>query len=71
LAIAKKSIAKAIERNRIKRLIRESFRANQVLLQGLDVVVLAKKGLQDKSNNEIHRSLSKHWDRLVKKCAQS
>jgi RNase P protein component len=40
-------------------------------LQGLDIVVLAKKGLQDKGNNEIHRSLSKHWDRLVKKCVQS
>jgi ribonuclease P protein component len=71
LAIAKKSIAKAVQRNRIKRLIRESFRARQAQLQGLDIVVLAKKGLQDRTNNEIQRSLSTHWDRLVIKCAQS
>jgi ribonuclease P protein component len=71
LAIAKKTIARAVQRNRIKRLVRESFRANQAQLLGIDAVVLAKKGLQDRSNNEIQRSLSKHWDRLVIKCAQS
>ena len=71
LAIAKKTIAKAVHRNHIKRQVRESFREHQTLLQGIDIVVLAKKGLQDRSNNEIQRSLSKHWERLVKRCAES
>ncbi|MFV2061014.1 MAG: ribonuclease P protein component, partial [Gammaproteobacteria bacterium] len=35
LAIAKKQLRLAVSRNRIKRLIRESFRFNQELLTGL------------------------------------
>jgi len=71
LAIAKKTVAKAVQRNRIKRLVRESFRSHLPMLGGIDIVVLAKKGLQDKSNSEIQRSLAKHWERLVKRCAES
>lgn len=71
LAIAKKTIAKAVHRNHIKRLVRESFRHHQHSLQGIDIVVLAKKGLQDRNNSEIQHSLTKHWERLVKRCAES
>lgn len=71
LVIAKKVLSKAVQRNRVKRHIRESFRRNQQSLQGLDFVVLAKKGLQDMPNDEIQRSLYKHWERLIKKCAES
>lgn len=71
LAIAKKVVAKAVQRNRIKRQVRESFRLNQGSLQGLDIVVLARKGLQDRSNDEIQQSLCKHWEKLVKRCAES
>ncbi len=71
LAIAKKTIAKAVQRNCIKRQVRESFREHQQMLAGLDIIVLAKKGLQERTNNEIQRSLAKHWERLVKRCAES
>lgn len=71
LAIAKKTVAKAVQRNRIKRLVRESFREHQHMLAGNDIVVLAKKGLQDRNNSEIQRSLTQHWERLVKRCAES
>ena len=43
LAISKKIIRKAVDRNRVKRMIRESFRLNQQQLGCFDIVVLAKR----------------------------
>ena len=42
LAISKKNAKRAVDRNRIKRLIRESFRQNREKLPGIDLVVMAK-----------------------------
>jgi len=71
LAIAKKSIPKATQRNRIKRMIRESFRHQQRNMISIDLVVLAKKGLDRITNEEMQVSLTKHWAYLVKKCEKS
>ena len=71
LAIAKKVIRLAVGRNRIKRLVRESFRQHQVLIAGLDVVVLARRGLGDRPNQVILDSLQGHWDRLARRCKKS
>lgn len=52
LVIAKKNVPKAVQRNRIKRQIRESFRHNSELLNNLDLVVLARKDA-DKLDNQV------------------
>ena len=45
LVIAKKHVRLAVQRNRVKRQLRESFRRHQQVLVGLDIVVLARPGL--------------------------
>jgi ribonuclease P protein component len=53
LVIAKKNVRLAVQRNRIKRLLRESFRAHHGS-QGIDIVVLARRGLDSIENPELH-----------------
>ena len=48
LTVAKKNVRRAHERNRIKRLTRESFRLRQHELPAMDFVVVAKKVLSRK-----------------------
>lgn len=66
LVIGKKSVKLSVERNRLKRLIRDSFRHNQDLLGGLDIVVVARKGLGDLENPELHEQFGKLWKRLAR-----
>jgi ribonuclease P protein component len=66
LVIGKKSVKLSVERNRLKRLIRDSFRLNQELLAGMDIVVVARKGLGDLDNPELHLQFGKLWKRLAK-----
>lgn len=70
LAIAKKNIKKAVDRNVIKRTVRESFRV-QEHLGSIDIVVLARKEVLDASSALLRKSLAKHWLRIVTRCATS
>ena len=67
LVVAKKHIRLAVERNRIKRLIRESFRLQQQHLKGIDAVVIARRGLDQQSNREIFEAVNEQWLIIRKK----
>ena len=71
LAISKRNIRHANDRNRIKRLIRESFRLNQHELAGIDVVVMARTAAIKADHETLFRSLQHHWAGLVKRCNPS
>lgn len=71
LAIAARIVGNAVRRNRIKRLVRESFRQHQHELPAVDLVVNARSGARDADNAAITRSLERHWRTVVKQCALS
>ncbi|AWK14962.1 ribonuclease P protein component [Candidatus Fukatsuia symbiotica] len=66
LAVAKKHVKRAHERNRIKRLTRESFRLHQHQLPSMDFVILVKKGVADLSNPDLTQMLEKLWRRYCR-----
>lgn len=70
LAISKKNAKRAVDRNRIKRIIRESFRLVQHELPAIDLVIMAKPVTKSANNQQIHHSLQEHWNRLKKQCAK-
>jgi ribonuclease P protein component len=63
LAISKKHCRKATSRNRIKRVIRESFRNNPTELEGLDIVVINQPAAAMARNEAMNESLERHWQR--------
>ena len=67
LVVGKKNVKLAVQRNRIKRLIRESFRSRQQALAGLDIIVLARAGLGDQDNAMIHQSIDTLWSDLIQR----
>ena len=72
MAVSKKACAKAVGRNRIKRVVRESFRkqiAGNASENTLDFVVLPTVQAASQSNKILDESLSTHWQRLTRKAA--
>jgi ribonuclease P protein component len=64
LAVSKKQVRRAVDRNRLKRLIRESFREHRSGLNGMDLVVLARATAVDASNRRLLASLAQHFAQL-------
>jgi ribonuclease P protein component len=72
LAISKKRARLAVSRNRLKRIVRESFRLNQHLITGADYIVMAGPEAGSATNRQLFQSLQNHWQRLNKQlCATS
>lgn len=61
---AKKNMKRAVDRNRVKRIIRESFRQHQSKMPALDFVILGRKGLSELDNTEIRAMIDALWFRL-------
>lgn len=71
LAISKKGLKKAVARNRVKRIVRESFRHHRAQLAGLDLVVINRNGVADAGNEDLFISLERHWSTVAARCKKS
>lgn len=77
LAVSRKVAQKAVARNRIKRIIRESFRKEhgtgggteqgELHLPPRDYVVLPTRAAATISNDRMRQSLTGHWNTLDRK----
>jgi len=66
VSVAKKDVSKATKRNKIKRLIKNSFLSKFKHQKGIDVVVRVKHQASHPANDKILlESLTKHWNKIM------
>ena len=68
LVVAKKNVRLAVQRNRVKRIAREVFRQLPDSEPALDVILLARRGLDQLDNAELSSILQQQWQKLLRHC---
>ncbi|KGE04433.1 Ribonuclease P protein component [Pseudohaliea rubra DSM 19751] len=67
LAVAKKHVARAVRRNRIKRIARECFRHLPTPTVPLDIVFLTRPGAGDLDKVALARGIDRQFRRLLER----
>lgn len=67
LVITKKRARSSVMRNRLKRLVRESFRLNCHIFQGVDFLVMVRSDAILADNQTLRQSLERRWQHLLKR----
>lgn len=68
LAIGKRLARRAIERNRVKRLVRESFRVRKQEVEGMDCVFYLNGSTTQLSNAALRGLIDRLWQKVNAKC---
>jgi ribonuclease P protein component len=71
LALAAKTVGNSVARNKLRRIIRESFRHAQHRLPNADFIVGARAAVRDAPATRIRDSLEGLWTKAAKICAAS
>jgi ribonuclease P protein component len=71
LAISKKSVKHAVDRNRIKRILRDNFRLHQHELPNVDIIAMCKPNVLLLERHEIHEQIKIQWRFMQKKFSTS
>ena len=68
LAVAVRAAGGGVERNRIRRIIRESFRLHQHELPNVDLIVSARARAKDATGQDLRASLAELWKKVSEQC---
>ena len=68
LAVASKTAGGSVKRNRIRRVIRESFRLHQHELPAVDIVVSARPRAKEVPNSELRAGIEELWSKVRAQC---
>lgn len=71
LAVSVKAAGGAVGRNRVRRIVRESFRLHQHTMPPLDMVVAARSRVREASREQLRTSIAGLWNKVAKQCAAS
>jgi ribonuclease P protein component len=64
MAVSARAAGNAVNRNRLRRLIRESFRMHREKLPAVDLLVTARAAAAKATNREVFASLESLWQVL-------
>ena len=70
LSIAARTVGNAVARNRLRRVIRESFRLRQLGLPAVDIVIGARNAARAAEGDAVRASLSRLWTQIIDTCAK-
>ena len=65
LIVSKKNISLAVQRNRIKRLLREFYRRQNKDVRGLDIIIMVRGGVDGFDTQAVLRRLLSLWEKLM------
>lgn len=70
ITVSKRNARLAVQRNQIKRIIRETFRLQQHKLAGFDIIVIAKFSVTELDKAALGELCNYLWRKLSKRCKQ-
>ena len=70
LSIAARTVGNAVARNRLRRVIRESFRLRQLELPAVDIVIGARNAARAAEADKVRTALSRLWTQIIDTCAK-
>jgi ribonuclease P protein component len=66
IALTRKLAPRSVDRNRVKRLVRETFRRHVLKLAGLDCVVMLRERFDDANLPTVLAEIRAHFDQLAR-----
>ena len=71
LVVPKRTVNKAVSRNQIKRIVRESFRLHQERLGGFDIVFITRHHADKLDKKALRKGIDELWEKLLSLSSKS
>ncbi len=62
IIVAKRNLKRSVDRNLIKRIIRESFRLNKARLPANDFIIIVRKPIKKVQREKLSQQLKNYWN---------